>query len=79
MLNETAATIDGVALARTVRAVAGQARRTLNRPANPTDTRELLRAVDSLERDLLDRPSGDLARWARNLRRRVETHGIVPA
>ena len=76
---ETLAPCDGVDLARIVRAVAAQSRRTFKRPANRDELRDLLRAVDSLEYDLHQRPLGELSRWVASLRRQIEAHraGLV--
>ena len=68
---------DGVSLARSVRAVASQARRTLNRPSDQNETRELLRAIGNLEREAEECSSQDVSRWVGNLRRQIERHAIL--
>lgn len=74
MLSEALAPCDGANLARLVRAVGFSARRNLNRPPNPSEAGELLRAIDSIESEVGRLPSGDLSRWLRSLRRRIEDH-----
>lgn len=75
MLIDTLVPCDGVTLARSVRAIAAQARRTLKRPSDRGEARDLLAAISNLERDSLTRSSGDLSRWLASLRRRIELHG----
>ncbi len=74
MLKEAAATCDGASLARSVRTLASRARRALNSPPDPQDSRELLRAIASVEQDGRPYTSDELSRWLANLRVRVETH-----
>ena len=75
MLTELVAPYDGASLARSVRSIAVRAQRTLKRPANPGEARDLLEAIVSLESAAKVRSYEDLGRWLSNLRRRVESHG----
>jgi hypothetical protein len=75
MLTELIAPFDGASLARSVRSVAVRAQRTLKRPANPDEARDLLEAIVTLENAAKARSYEDLGRWLSSLRRRVEAHG----
>jgi hypothetical protein len=75
MPTELVAPDDGVALARSVRAIATRAQRTLKRPANPGEARELLDEIDTLEHAAKARSSEELSRWVSSLRDRIESHG----
>jgi hypothetical protein len=75
MLTELIAPFDGVSLARSVRSIAARAQRTLKRPADPGEARDLLDAIVALENAAKARSYEDLGRWLSSLRRRIETHG----
>ena len=77
MLDEDKVVGDGMSLARSVRALAAQARRTLNDPADGPDARELLEKIDGLERLIDARSSEGLSRWVASLRRKVEDHAMA--
>jgi hypothetical protein len=57
-----------------VRSIAARAQRTLKRPANPGEARDLIDAILSLEHAAKARSSEDLARWLASLRNRIESH-----
>jgi hypothetical protein len=79
MLSEDRSFDDGVLLARSVRALASLAGRTLSRPASPSEVGDLLEAIDRLEGEARVQSSKDLSRWLASLRKRVEDHSLVLA
>ena len=68
---------DGVLIARSVRELARQARRTLALPFDESEIRELFESIESLERQLEPGTSADLGRWLASLRRCVEDQSLV--
>jgi hypothetical protein len=72
--NDELPVVDGAVLARSVRALAARAQRTLNQPVAEKEVRGLLRAIRTLERQLEAHSSGELTRWATSLRHQVESH-----
>lgn len=74
MLRDDRLVMDGVSLARSIRAVALQARRTLRASGCDAEKSELLRAIDRLRGAVRPDASTGIARWLDSLRHRVERH-----
>ena len=65
--------VDAETLAASVRSLATDAHRLLNRPdIDPLEFRTLTRRISALRRQVPGGPSGELARWLDSLRRRME-------
>lgn len=72
MEDEGVGVVDGATVARSVRALARQARSLLADPADERGARELFEAIERLEAQIQPEDSRSLGRWLANLRRHVE-------